>query len=346
MGEALVIAGGVAVTSNGLVMPDNMAYEDWEVVGQRLRMFEGAVQWCIGDWLNYGERAYGEKYAQAVDVSGRKYQTVANEAWVAGRVELSRRRESLSWSHHAEVASLERDEQDSLLTEAESRGWNQKQLRDAVRHYRVALAQPEVGPVETCSVTDLHELIARGKTFDSIYADPPWKYGNQGTRGATSDHYVHNDGSDNNPGMEVDDICALPIAQLAAGASHLHLWTTNAFLFEARRVMEAWGFEYKSCFVWVKPQMGMGNYWRVSHEFCLLGVRGSLPFAARDEMSWREWRRNEHSAKPEGMYDLIERVSPGPHLELFARQVREGWTCWGNEVPNFYQQGLWTKGVA
>lgn len=174
-----------------------------------------------------------------------------------------------------------------------------------------------------CQVNDLARLAESGIRFGTIYADPAWQYGNQATRASTGDHYV---------GMSVDDICALPIAPLAADNAHLHLWTTNAFLFEAKRVMEAWGFEYKSCYIWVKPQMGMGNYWRVSHEFLLLGIRGSAPFADRSLMSWGEFPRRQHSAKPEEIRALIEKASPGPRLELFARRQAPGWYVWGNEI--------------
>ena len=167
--------------------------------------------------------------------------------------------------------------------------------------------------------------------FACIYADPPWRYGNQGTRAATDDHYGT---------MSVDEICALPIADIAAEDAHLHLWTTNAFLFDAKRVMEAWGFEYKSCFVWVKPQMGIGNYWRVSHEFLLFGMRGDCPFGRRDQMSWAELPRGRHSAKPDAIRQRIEKVSPGPRIELFARDVTDGWSAWGNQL----RRNLFTRG--
>lgn len=181
------------------------------------------------------------------------------------------------------------------------------------------------------AVDDMQKLIASGVRFGTIYADPPWLYGNQATRGATGDHY---------PGMTPAEVAALPVRDVVADNAHLHLWTTNAFLFDAREVIESWGFTYKSCFVWVKPQMGMGNYWRVSHEFCLLGVRGAAPFGSHSEMSWREWPRGRHSAKPERMYELIEQVSPGPFLELFARRRREGWSSWGNGIESdlFFQE--------
>jgi N6-adenosine-specific RNA methylase IME4 len=181
---------------------------------------------------------------------------------------------------------------------------------------------------EYCTTEDLDALtnaVEGGDApgFGTIYADPPWIYGNQSTRGATGDHYV---------GLTVDEICALPVAKLAAADSHLHLWTTNAFLFDSRRVLEAWGFTYKSCYIWVKPQIGMGNYWRVSHEFLLLGVRGILTFEDHSLRSWGEFKRSQHSAKPERIRDQIHKASPGPRLELFARRPVEGWTCWGNEI--------------
>lgn len=171
-----------------------------------------------------------------------------------------------------------------------------------------------------CTVADIERFKIKCGT---VYADPPWRYGNQGTRASTGDHYV---------GMSVEEICALPVANIAAENAHLHLWTTNAFLFDAQRVMEAWGFSYKSCFIWVKPQMGMGNYWRVSHEFLLLGIRGSAPFADRSLMSWGQFARRKHSAKPEEIRQLIERASAGPRIELFARRKAPGWYAWGNEI--------------
>jgi N6-adenosine-specific RNA methylase IME4 len=181
----------------------------------------------------------------------------------------------------------------------------------------------DIADAATVTTADLAALSSRAMKFGCIYADPPWQYSNQGTRGATGDHYA---------GMSVDEIAALPIRELAADNAHLHFWTTNAFLFDSHRIMEAWGFTYKSVFVWVKPQIGMGNYWRVSHEFLLFGVRGSCPFQDRTLRSWGEFKRGKHSAKPDEIRHLIERASPGPRLELFARRSSPGWCSWGNEI--------------
>lgn len=177
-------------------------------------------------------------------------------------------------------------------------------------------------PTETTDAID--RLIALGRKFGTIYADPPWAYGNQSTRAATDNHYST---------MSVDEIASLPIGQIAADDSHLHLWTTNGFLFDARRVMDAWGFEYRSCFVWVKPQMGIGNYWRVSHEFLLLGIRGDATcFAEKSLISWAQLPRTKHSKKPELVRRMIEKASPTPRFEAFGRRPVDGWTVWGDEI--------------
>lgn len=181
---------------------------------------------------------------------------------------------------------------------------------------------PNEDPTTTTSLKELAEADYR---FATIYADPPWKYGNQATRAATDNHY---------PTMSTDDICAEPVSELCEPNAHLHLWTTNAFLPDAFDVMDAWGFEYKSCFLWVKPNIGIGNYWRVSHEFLLFGTRGRLPFADRSLRSWQEFKRTRHSEKPEAIRELIQRASPGPYLEMYARRspANELWTVYGNEV--------------
>ena len=174
-------------------------------------------------------------------------------------------------------------------------------------------------------VRHLESLIDCGHRFPTIYADPPWDYTNRVARGAASRHYQT---------MTLEDICQLPVGKLVTDDAHLHLWTTNGFLREAFLVIEAWGFSYRSCFVWVKPRLGCGNYWRVSHEFLLLGVRGRLPFRDRTVRSWQLHHRRDHSRKPESVRLLIEQVSPGPYLELFGRaDVPDSeWTVFGNQV--------------
>lgn len=159
--------------------------------------------------------------------------------------------------------------------------------------------------------------------FRVVVADPPWQYGNRATRGAAEDHYAT---------MTVEALCALDVPERLADDAHLYLWTTNGFLREAFDVVDAWGFTYKTCLTWVKPQMGMGNYFRSSTEHILFGVRGSLRTLDRALVNWFNAPRGKHSAKPDSFYDLVEKASPGPYFEMFARRRRLGWATWGYEA--------------
>ncbi len=171
-------------------------------------------------------------------------------------------------------------------------------------------------------------------TFRAIVADPPWKYDNQGTRAATSKHYAT---------LTVDELCALevdiedqepvPVVDLAADGAHLYLWVTNGFLRQAFEVVDAWGFTYRTCLTWVKRQWGIGNYFRPKTEHIYFCTRGRLPIPeGKREANVIEARRTGHSVKPDAFYDMVERVSPGPRLEMFSRRRRLGWTSWGLEA--------------
>jgi N6-adenosine-specific RNA methylase IME4 len=177
------------------------------------------------------------------------------------------------------------------------------------------------------TVPSLHKLVEQGRRFPTIYADPPWPYENEASRAAAVNHY---------PTMPIDDICAEPVHHLAEDNAHLHLWTTNAFLREALDVIDAWGFRFKSCLIWIKDEIGMGNYWRISHEFLLLGVRGQLTFRDRTMRSWIQAHRTRHSRKPGIVRTLVESVSPGPYLELYGREElpNSAWTVYGNQVES------------
>lgn len=175
--------------------------------------------------------------------------------------------------------------------------------------------------------TDLDALATAVATqhippFACLYVDPPWAYSNQGTRASTKNHY---------PTMSVAEIAALPVEKLVAPQAHLHLWTTNGFLFECPKLFDAWGFTFKGTFIWHKPQLGLGNYWRNTHEILLLAVRGNLTARDKSLPSLLTAPREGHSVKPERVRSLVQRLSPGPYLELFGRRWAEGWTVWGNE---------------
>ena len=138
------------------------------------------------------------------------------------------------------------------------------------------------------------------------------------------------------PTMTVQEIAALPVAGCAADDCDLFLWTTQKYLPDAFSVMQAWGFRYCQALTWCKTPrgLGQGGLFCPTTEFLLLGRKGRMPKGKRriDSTWWQMTRTRNHSQKPEAFQDMIETVSDGPRLELFARRARPGWTVWGNEV--------------
>ena len=161
------------------------------------------------------------------------------------------------------------------------------------------------------------------ETFSAIVIDPPWRYDNVATRGAAEDHY---------PTMSMDELRAMELP--ASDKSHLYLWVTNPFMAEGLGLCEQWGFTFKTIVTWCKPQIGMGNYFRSATEHVIFGVRGGLGTNANNIPTWFTADRQRHSQKPDCFYDIVERSSPGPYLEMFARRrtLNGNWHVWGNEV--------------
>jgi N6-adenosine-specific RNA methylase IME4 len=162
--------------------------------------------------------------------------------------------------------------------------------------------------------------------YATIVADPPWAlewHANIGTGRSGRDGLPYST-------MTVDEIAAMPVVDLAAPNAHLYLWTTHGFLWESRRVAEAWGFQFTYLLTWAKNGFGMGGRFRHSCEYILFCERGTrLPITRRDIGTWFSWPKSEHSAKPAAFLHLVEQVSPGPYVELFSRNPHLGWDSWG-----------------
>ena len=170
--------------------------------------------------------------------------------------------------------------------------------------------------------------------YATIVADPPWPMPSGGPRGGTR---VWNPGRPSAlpyATMMIEEIAALPVGELAQDDAHLYVWTVNAFLERTYGLTRAWGFRPSQVLTWAKSPrgLGMGGAFTNTTEFILFARRGSLPPIERVDSSWWQWRRGPHSAKPEAFLDLVERVSPAPRLEMFARRNRLGWDTWGNEA--------------
>ena len=136
------------------------------------------------------------------------------------------------------------------------------------------------------------------------------------------------------PTMSVAEIEALPVEVAAADSCHLYIWTINRYVEAAYDVARAWGFKPSTLLTWCKAPMGLGpgGAYSLTTEFCLFARRGKGAFVTRHDSTWWQWPRGKHSVKPEAFFDIVERVSPGPYLELFARRARLGWERWGDEV--------------
>ncbi len=170
--------------------------------------------------------------------------------------------------------------------------------------------------------------------FRTIVADPPWQYGAWAKPTNRIGHDVPKPIP--YPTMTVQDISTLPVAKCTAEDCDLYLWTTQKYLPDAFKVMNAWGFKYCQTLTWCKTPRGtgQGGLFCPTTEFLLLGRKGKMPKKQRIDSTWWNVKRphNSHSTKPEFFQDLIETVSDGPRLEMFARRPRDGWTVWGNEV--------------
>jgi N6-adenosine-specific RNA methylase IME4 len=188
-----------------------------------------------------------------------------------------------------------------------------------------------------------------------ILADPPWAFEQTVGQGAIANlaqaHAAgvlpprRNAARHYHGVLSVDEICALPVQHYAAKDAVLFMWVTMLHLPDAFRVIEAWGFRYRTtAFTWVKlnadgrPFLGLGNYTRANAELCLLGLRGQPKRQDRTISQIIMTRRREHSRKPDEQYERIMRLFDGPYLELFARQAWPGWDVWGNEAGKFPAQ--------
>lgn len=169
--------------------------------------------------------------------------------------------------------------------------------------------------------------------YKTILADPPWP---QAMTGKWKRRHSRR-GELPYPIMTIDEICSLPVGQLAAPGTHLWLWTTNEFLEAGFVVMRAWGFRYLAPVTWLKPS-GLGAWFIHRTQTLLFGYRSPLVMRERYKPTILQALPGDHSAKPLESFQLIEAVSSPPRLELFARpwtemfQKRDGWDAWGNQV--------------
>ena len=268
-----------------------------------------------------------ERAGELLNVSRRTVQH-AREVQEQGAPELisAVERGTISVSAAADVATLPVQEQREIVARGE------REILEAAKAIRGEKARQRYAAriARNTAISARNSPIELGQRYPVILADPAWDYRlyneESGSSRAAAEHY---------PTLKLDEICALPVSDLATEAAVLFLWTTAPHLQESFQVLAAWGFEYKTHAVWVKDKIGLGYFIRGQHELLIIATRGDMPcpLPANRPPSVIAAPRREHSRKPDEAYELIERMYPElPKIELFARQARPSWAVWGNEI--------------
>ncbi|OGO52525.1 MAG: hypothetical protein A2148_08490 [Chloroflexi bacterium RBG_16_68_14] len=255
--------------------------------------------------IHYGQR----KLQELAQDTGDDYGTVRNYRRVARRFPEGARRRALSFGHHEAVVS--REEAEEWLARAERSGWSIRELRDAIR----AGERHDPGPVP------------EGR-FAVVYADPPWDFED------AKAHY------DTQPTSEICDL-GKQLEPHLPDDCWLFLWGLNQMMEAALQVLHAWGFRYVTTATWVKTkkdgmisESGRGRPLRNNTEQLLIGARGAPPCNSNEFTTAILAPRGQHSQKPDVAYGIIETISAGPYLELYARRRwNDQWTVWGNQTP-------------
>lgn len=282
--------------------------EEWKEFGLKLMQAEKFVQWYLGWWWNHGHKKWTREAESFIEDCGYKKKSLITYGYIETSVKPSIRMDNLAFNHHQLVAPMETaTEQKKWLQKASNNEWTVAQFREAIK------GEQETPP------------LPKGK-YDIIYADPPWEYKNTGFETSAAKQYST---------MPTSDICRLEIP--SAENAVLFLWVTNPLLPDGLRVMEAWGFEYKTNFCWKKSSHIAGFYVFGQHELLFLGIKGSMPLEGEKFGSYLEFPSRKHSQKPNEVYDIIEKMYPREgievYFELFARQqYNKKWKVWGNEV--------------
>lgn len=323
----LQLAPCFKMTTKGLQITGNPTYSEWEAVGETLKFLESSIQFAIGDWLRYGEKRWGEKYAQAAEETGYSEKSLREYVWVANAVDMSIRMDNLPFAHHQLVAPMKTkngapdvEKQRHYLELAEKQELPVSKLRKVIKEDKRAVEEQrriEAGQTPMPS----------GK-YRCIVIDPPYpmqkierdERPNQGT-------YL------DYPTMAEEDICNLPVGDLADETGcHLYAWTTQKFLPFTLELIQAWGFRYQCVMTWVKPT-GMTPYsWMYNTELVVFARIGSLPLLRNGLKLSFDAPSVGHSVKPDVFFERVLQASPEPRLEMFSRRVRDGFTAWGSEI--------------
>jgi N6-adenosine-specific RNA methylase IME4 len=301
------------IEKNGLLLDDTITKDEWHDIGGVLKTMEGCIQFWIGDWLRFGEKKWGEMYKEAEEKTGLENKTLRNIKSISDSVDLSRRRDKLSFNHHAAVAALPENKQDKMLDMAEKKEMSVSELRAAVRDekHKDEKAQP----------------LPAGK-YQTIVIDPPWEVGSMVLDKWDSPI------TDKYPTMTIQQITDMDIPNLSHENCSLFMWTTHTFLPDALSIINKWGFKYHCCITWDKiGGFSLCGFHRRT-EFCLYSYKGKININQTGEFipTIIQEAKRKHSQKPEIFDKFMLTNTAAPRIEIFARVEKEGFDAWGNQL--------------
>ena len=349
---------------NAIILDGHNRYEictrhglPFKITEMEFESRQDVIAWIIGNQLarrnlTPEQRAYliGKQYleqkltpAEAGSMKGKSYGQNVHSKTTAEAIAETSKVDEKTVRRNASFAEAVDTIAENVGVDARQKILNRETKLTAKDIHRVADMDPgrqkaildKVFTGEAKSIVDARRLLRKEEVKDTpplegkyrvIYADPPWKYGDErdgSTTGAT-DHY---------PTMSIAELCDLPVIDIAEDNAVLFLWTTSPLLEDSFKVINAWGFRYKSSFVWDKIRHNMGHYNSVRHEFLLVCTRGSCtPDNVKLFDSVQSIERTEHSKKPEEFRNIIDTLyTHGNKIELFAREPADGWEVWGND---------------
>ena len=304
--------------------------DNWRKLGHFLLWMDRKSPWLITSWLLYGEGAYGERFSQAIEITGWSQKTIETYLWV-GRHVPPENQDRLPFGHYLALARMQPPEQDRWIT------WCEDQDKETGKLPSKPAMTKEIRRVE-------RKTVAAGKAdisgqFHVVYADPPWLYRDSGVVDESSTGFAR--AEHHYPSMTIDDIAALPVRAHMLADSVLFLWVPEPIRQEINPVLDAWGCRHATAFVWVKERGHYGHYVMGQHEHLLICPRGRgtpdrlkpMITSVVDAMYVRDAvGKVIHSAKPPIFRQHIERLYDGPYLELLGREPHAGWTVVGNQL--------------
>jgi N6-adenosine-specific RNA methylase IME4 len=301
---------------NRLIIDESITQNEWQELGKGLMRLDISMQIWLGDWARFGiKRGFyvdSKVYDLLQKITGFERIRLQQYKYVAEKTESFRRTKdtnNLSYTHFEETAHLSKEKLEYFLTRANNEKLTTRELKEVIRKDSHADKKP----------LPLPEGI-----YNIIYADPPWQYDFAETNNRKIENHY--------PTMTVEELCEMPLPSIVEDALLL-MWATAPKLCEAIKVINAWGFNYKTHSVWDKEIIGMGYWFRGQHELLMIATKGkfSPPDPEKRISSIYKEARTNHSRKPYFFYDWIDSAFEGNKIELFARNKRKGWEAWGNE---------------